>query len=70
MTTMIGERGENMPLILTDKWNTGRQYSAEGQIITATLMNDGERVCFEDQTRHIAGVFKVRGFKLVGDRLL
>ena len=37
------------------EWNTGRGYSAEGQIITAELLED--HVAFYDRSRGISGSF-------------
>lgn len=37
------------------KWNTGRQYSADGQIIEAVQY--GRDVMFIDRTRNICGSF-------------
>lgn len=36
-------------------WNTGRGYSAHGQRIAATMLEDG-RIAFVDVDRHISGV--------------
>ena len=38
------------------RWNTGRKYSAEGQLITATIANG--LVVFHDKTRGILGGFQ------------
>jgi hypothetical protein len=38
-------------------FNSGRMYSAEGQIITAELHEDG-KVLFDDSSRHIWGEFQ------------
>ncbi len=54
----------------SQEWNTGRQYSSEGQSISATLIENGEQICFEDRTRHITGFIKIRGFKLAGEKVL
>jgi hypothetical protein len=40
----------------TIKFNTGRKYTAEGQVIIATL-HDDDRVTFMDHSRGIAGEF-------------
>jgi len=42
----------------TIKFNTGRQYTAEGQVIVATLHDDGV-VTFFDHSRGIDGEFKL-----------
>ena len=42
-------------------FNTHRQYSADGQLIEAEIVNDGERygILFNDVTRCIRGFFPV-----------
>lgn len=40
----------------TITFNTGRKYTAEGQIIKATLHDDGV-ITFMDHSRHIDGQF-------------
>jgi hypothetical protein len=42
----------------TINFNTGRKYTAEGQVIFATLHHDG-MVTFMDHSRHICGEFKI-----------
>jgi len=42
----------------TIQFNTGRKYTADGQIITATLHDDGV-VTFMDHSRGIDGEFKL-----------
>jgi hypothetical protein len=44
----------------TITFNTGRKYTAEGQVITATLHDDGV-VTFFDHSRMIDGEFKLCG---------
>ena len=45
-----------MSIRKTIEFNTGRQYSAEGQFISATLHDDGE-VTFMDHSRSVDGQF-------------
>lgn len=42
----------------TIQFNTGRQYTAEGQVIVATLHDDGV-VTFMDHSRSVDGQFKL-----------
>lgn len=43
-----------MHRILTHSWNTGRLYTARGQVMAATLLDDGT-VLFADLSRMIDG---------------
>lgn len=53
----------------TIEFNTGRRYTSAGQLITATLHDDGV-VTFMDHSRMIDGEFPMPEFSTFGDRLV
>src|SRR5262245_29099183 len=43
-------------MIIKTTWNTGARYTSEGQVITAEMDTDKQRVIFADHSRCICGV--------------
>jgi hypothetical protein len=53
----------------TIEFNTGRKYTAEGQVVRATLHDDGV-ITFMDHSRMIDGEFKNLGNTEFGPRMV
>jgi hypothetical protein len=54
---------EASPTVLAIQFNTGRRYTAEGQVVTAKFDGELRRVLFHDHSRMVAGVIPLGGFK-------
>jgi len=63
MTTTYTRIIESKPKMLHMQFNTGRLYTAEGQIITVKFDGELRRVLFNDHSRMIAGVIPLGAFK-------